>query len=142
MFVSDESSLKLKMEKDRDEVDELFDEVEEAYTEKPYSYAEEVVNSIEQTYRQPKEIANERDREKNELTLKIGELKKKLNQTRNVRNPRKTSINQSLADKRKKLRAEIETIKDRLYQIDVEEKGSGMTSKDLVDATIKNQSKQ
>lgn len=121
---------------DGDEFSDIFEDLQDQLVEKPYDYAEEVMKSIESEYKAPQKALSERDQEKRDLSLKLGELKKKLNQTRNVRNPKKVAINQSLSEKRKGLKADIEKIKDRLHQIELEEKGSGVTSKTLTDATI------
>lgn len=118
------------------DVDDMFKEIEDEYTEKPYSYAEEVMKNIEQEYRQPQMVLSEREKEKADLNLKIGSLKRRLHQLKNVKNPRKTAINQTMSERRKLVKDEIERAKDRLHQIDMEEKGSEVTSKNLVDSTI------
>ena len=121
----------------REEMDDLFDEIDRNLTEKPYDYAEQVMEKIENDYRQPGIEVNEREKEKAELKLKLGELKRKLHQSKNIKNVRKTEINKALADKRKQIKAEMEILKDRLYQIDIEEKGADVSSQKLVDSTVK-----
>jgi chromosome segregation ATPase len=134
MFVRD------KMDDHHDDVllfNDMFREVERSHSEKPYSYADQVMENIEKEYKQPQQELNEREKEKKALHLKMGELKRRLRQSKNIRNVSKASINQTLAQKRQQIRAEMEKIKDRLYQIEIEEKGMGVSSKDLTDSTLK-----
>ena len=114
------------------EVDDLFRNIEDEHYPKPYNYAEQVLEKIETEYRQPKIELDEREKEKKELGQKLEELKKKLNKTKNVKNTRKTAINKTQSNKRRVLKAEIEKVKDKLYQIGIEEQGSNITSSDLV----------
>lgn len=112
------------------EFDNLFQMAKKESTDKPYNYADEIMESLEKEYLLPQTMMNEREMEKKELNLKMGTLKRKLHQNKNIKNSR-SPANRTRADNRKKIREKIERIKDRLYEIQLEEQGSNISSKDL-----------
>lgn len=120
------------------EFEEMFEDLAKSRDEKPYDYAESIIAKIEDEYKNMPSVDVERKKEREGLIKKITELTKSLNKCKNVKNHRKTQINQTLAEKRKKIKTEIEKVKDALHQISVEEKGANVSSQRLVDATLAN----
>ena len=100
------------------------------------SYADKVIRDIENEYKGIGTARMERQKEKKELQDRLKETTKKLKNVKNVKNHKLVNINAKAAELRKKLREEIKEIKDRLYDIDIEEKGSEVSSSKMVDTTI------
>jgi hypothetical protein len=101
-----------------------------------FDYADSIVSSLEADFKNMPDIAGERRKHKENLTKKLADLTKKLKTTKNIKNHRMRAQNALIAEKRKKLRAQIETVKDDLYAIELEEKGGEVSSTSLVDATV------
>jgi chromosome segregation ATPase len=121
------------------DIDAIFDELDATVVEldKPYDHSETVVERIEAEYRQIPDAIRERELEKSTLTKEMETLKRKIKSTKNVRNHRMVVANTAKSTARKEMKDRIEKIKDRLYEIELEEKGSGITSQNMVDATLK-----
>ena len=64
------------------------------------------------------------------------ELEIKLKKVKHIKNFRLAKANTSVAEQRKTMRAEIEKIKDRLYEIEIEAKGETITSDSLSKNTL------
>ncbi|HMP28008.1 MAG TPA: hypothetical protein PKD85_00315 [Saprospiraceae bacterium] len=105
-----------------------------------YDYGDEVLKNLEQTYKGEVGVHEQRQTEKVALEKELKETKSKLNKAKNIKNHRKTTINTKIAENRKLYKNRITEIKDLLYNIDLEEKGSQISSSDLVDTTIKENS--
>ena len=101
-----------------------------------FDYADSVVSSLEADFKNMPDIAGERRKHKEALSKKLADLTKKLKGTKNIKNHRMRAQNTLIAEKRKKLRTQIETVKDDLYAIELEEKGGEVSSTSLVDATV------
>lgn len=121
------------------DIDAIFDELDATVVEldKPYDHSETVVERIEAEYRQIPDAIRERELEKSTLTREMETLKRKIKSTKNVRNHRMVVANTAKSTARKEMKDRIEKIKDRLYEIELEEKGSNITSQNMVDATLK-----
>lgn len=101
------------------------------------SYGQRIVEKIEAEYKNAPDVAAERAMERKSLEEKLKILEKKLKNTKNVKNLRMRKLNAEKSAKRAVIRQEIDNIKDVLYNLSLEEKGAGITSTNLVDATIK-----
>lgn len=99
-------------------------------------YGQKVLESIEAEYKGMPDVASERAAEKVKLEAKLKNLQKSLKKVKNVKNHKMKAANAKNHELRVKIKDEIESIKDRLYDISLEEKGAGVTSSSLVDATI------
>lgn len=119
----------------RSKMDELF---ESAMSEKDdklkYSIAERIEEEVRTELHDIATANKEREEEKRSLVDKLAQLKIRLNKTKNVKNPSKITLNAEISKKRAVLRKEIEEIKDKLYNIELEEKGSNITSEKLMSA--------
>jgi len=102
--------------------------------EKIPTYADRIVEEVKAEFEGRATAFKEREDEKRTLTERLTQLKAKLNKTKNVKNTSKIALNAEIAKKRGVMRKEIEEIKDRLYNIELEEKGSSMTSESLMKA--------
>lgn len=101
-----------------------------------FDYAETIVSSFEDEFRNIPNAAAERRKHKEELTKKLADLTKKLKNTKNIKNHKMRAQNAVIAERRKKLREEIESVKDDLFAITQEESGENISSTSLVDATV------
>lgn len=101
-----------------------------------YDYGQKVMAEIESEYRGLGSIKAEREKDRAKLNEKIRRLQHKLRTLKNVRNHRLININKDMASKRKAIKAEIERLKDLLYNIDEEENGASVTSEKLVESTL------
>jgi hypothetical protein len=129
------------------ELEELFEEADsqqpviaEAEEEKSYDHGEKILKSLEQEYKGELNTNEQRKNEKLALEKELKETLKKLKNAKNVKNHRKTEINAKISARRKLYKQRITELKDKLYNIDLEEKGSEIASSDLVDTTIKENS--
>lgn len=130
------------------EEDDIFDDIISSHVyinpdiaatapSEKFDYAENVVNALEEEFKGLSiSVPEERKKHKEDLKTKLAILTKQLKSIKNVKNHRMRHINEKNAERRKKLRIQIETIKDDLYAIDLEEKGSEISSTSLVDATV------
>jgi hypothetical protein len=131
----------VKIDMETDDLDQLFEiavsttpsVVEEIH----YDHGEEVLKNLEQSYKGEIGVHEQRQKEKEMLEKELKETKTKLKKAKNVKNHKKTEVNTRIAAKRKLYKGRITEIKDKLYNIDLEEKGSKISSSDLVDTTIK-----
>ena len=98
------------------------------------TYADRIVEEVKAEFEGRATIIKEREDEKRTLSERLVQLKARLNKTKNVKNPSKIALNAEIAKKRAAMRKEIEEIKDKLYNIELEEKGSSMTSENIVNA--------
>lgn len=103
----------------------------------PYNYGDEIVQNIEAEYKGAIGIEEERKKEKEKLEKELKDVKNKLKKTKNIKNHKRTDLNSKASEQRKKYKARITEIKDLLYNIDLEEKGSKIKSSDLLDTTLK-----
>ena len=108
------------------------------------TYAEEAIEKVEQEYKNMGTNNESRNDEKTRLNKKLAELTTRLRKIKNPKNVRVAAgASSSMASKRMTIKTEIEQIKDRLYEIQVEEKGSSMDSvadgagKSVADAVVK-----
>lgn len=108
----------------------------EEYSENK-DYGQRILEKIEAEYKNAPDVEAERFLERKSLEERLKTLDKKLKGTKNVKNIRMRTLNAEKAAKRKLYRSQIEEIKDALYNLSLEEKGAGVTSTNLVDATIK-----
>jgi len=123
------------------EFDEFFEEAlkTNAVAEDiKFDYADTVVQGIENEYKDLPDIKAERKKEKEALTKKLKDLQSKVKKIKNIKNYKMAEQNAKKAESRKKIRAEIESVKDKLHAIDMEEKGSEVTSGQLLNETLKN----
>lgn len=101
-----------------------------------YDYANEVVASAEAEFRGIINAEKERLKEKSALEEKLKLLRSSLKKAKNVKNHRKVDINKKIAEHRKSLKAQISLAKDRLYELELEEKGSNVNAADLANASL------
>lgn len=102
-----------------------------------YNYADKIVEELETEYQNMPNEAADREKEKILLNHRLKELQLKLKKVKNVKNVRRVEQNRKAHETREKIKAEIEEIKDKLYNIGLEEKGKDVTSTSLVDKTIR-----
>jgi hypothetical protein len=107
-----------------------------------YDYAEEIVASAEAEFRGILNSEKERLAEKTALETKLKTLQISLKKTKNVKNHRKTDVNKKMAERRKEFKAQISEVKDRLYELELEKKGSSVNSADLASTTLGAPSKE
>lgn len=124
------------------EVDEIFNELlsEKALSEKTseqFNYADNIVKEIEKEYQNLPDVKAERKKEKESLLKQLHDLQVKLKKIKNVKNYKMVEQNAKKADLRSKIRKMIENVKDKLHAIDLEEKGSEVTSTQLMNETLK-----
>lgn len=86
-----------------------------------YNYAEDYVKKIEQNFRELPEEQIQRNQEKKDITERIKKLQNQLYKTKNVKNIRRSEINISQSIKRRNIKKEIESLKDKLEVIKLEE---------------------
>ena len=103
-----------------DEIDSLFER--EIKNHQPYDFASDKVNKIEEEFKKLPNDNIEREEHKKQLEAKHKELKAQLNGLKNIKNTKMIQANAKIAEKRKKIRAEIEKVKDILYDISLETK--------------------
>jgi DNA gyrase/topoisomerase IV subunit B len=101
-----------------------------------YDYGQKVIDEIENEYKGLGSAKAEREKEKSMINEQIKTLQVKLRKMKNVKNHRRININTDIASKRKAIKTQIETLKDRLYDITEEEKGSTVTSGTLMEPTL------
>lgn len=120
----------------------LFDQItnniprEEVIDGNGYDYGQKVIDEIENEYKGLGTAKVEREREKAKITDQLKTLQVKLRKMKNVKNHRKANINADIASKRKAIKIQIESLKDRLYDINEEEKGAEVTSGTLMESTL------
>jgi len=124
------------------DVEQIFSELVDQNEEPKFSYADTIVKGIENEYQNLPDVKAERKKEKEGLSKKLKDLQGKLKKVKNVKNHRAVEQNTKKAELRSRLRKEIEDIKDKLHAIDLEEKGSEVTSNQLMDETLKSTSKK
>lgn len=105
-------------------------------TNEPIDYGQKVMDAIENEYKNLPNVDTERKVEKALLEKQMKELTIKLRKTKNTKNHRRVIQNTAAATKRKEIKAKIEELKDQIYNIDLEDKGSNITSTNLTDASI------
>lgn len=119
------------------DVEQIFSELVDQNEEPKFSYADTIVKGIENEYQNLPDVKAERKKEKESLSKKLKDLQGKLKKVKNVKNHRAVEQNTKKAELRSRIRKEIEDIKDKLHAIDLEEKGSEVTSNQLMDETLK-----
>lgn len=105
---------------------------------KPKSFADILVERTEKEFMSPATNAEEeRVKEKEALLAELKELRKKLSKTRNIKttNPAIRKRNALTAEKRKKIEAEIEAVKDKLFVISEERLGAKIDPETLIKAS-------
>lgn len=128
------------MESDKS-LDEIFDELSKTdantETEQKFDYADTIVKDIENEYQNLPDVKAERKKEKEALLKKMKDLQLRLKKIKNIKNHKLVEQNAKKAELRTRIRATIESIKDKLHAIDLEEKGSEITSDQLMNETLK-----
>lgn len=128
------------------DLEELFEEADSQQPviveveENSYDHGEKILKSLEQEYKGEVNANEQRKNEKLSLEKELKETQKKLKNAKNVKNHRKIEINAKISANRKIYKQRITELKDLIYNIDLEEKGSEIASSDLVDTTIKENS--
>lgn len=110
---------------------------------KELSFGEKMLNKIEEEFKREIKEGDaaeaallDRETERKKLLERVTELEIKLKKVKHIKNFRLAKANTSVAEKRKTMRAEIEKIKDRLYEIEIEAKGEAVTSERLSKNTL------
>lgn len=109
-------------------LEELFEN--ETKGQKRLTEADRVMLMAESEF-SPDEVVRERVSEKEKIVKLIQKKIRILRKYKNVKNHRKTHINNELAKKRHKIRKDIEELKLRLSEIGMEEEGSRMDTSRL-----------
>ena len=119
----------------QDELNTIFGEEVSKYADKKYSYADELIEKVETEYKNMGAATTTRQSEKKDLTKKLATLTAQLKKIKNSKNVRVASSNSSgLSAKRLAIKKEIEKTKDRLYEIEIEEKGADIGSVDVTNS--------
>jgi len=116
----------MAVDKELDEVDAELEAIFAAEAKKytKQTYAEEAIDKAELEYKSMGSATETRVTEKEKLNAELKQLNTKLRSTKNVRNVRVASSNSSnMSSIRMTIKKRIEAIKDRLYDIEIEEKG-------------------
>ena len=100
-------------------------------------YGEKIAADMESSFQNMPNIAQERKDEREHLTTKLADLGKQLRSIKNIKNHKMRHLNAKNAERRARIRAQIEQVKQELFDLELEEKGSQVTSTSLVDATVK-----
>ena len=153
-FVSQSNTKMERLESDfqsgDDELENVFQAEDEAHVfvnpdpdaSKPsekFDYAESVVSSIESEFKNMPDVSEDRKRHKEELRAKLADLNKQLKKKKNIKNHKMRAQNAVIAKQRAEIRKQIESVKDDLYAIDMEEAGDDVSSASLVDTVLHKQ---
>ncbi len=109
---------------DEKEMNLLFDELkkkENLRHVKPQSIYEKIITEVAEEFSGGSAKVKSRNKDKDEIKVKIAKLKRTLNKTRNIRNYRLRSANKTRADKRASLNAQITDLERKLKDLDLEE---------------------
>jgi len=90
----------------------------------PPSYGDRILAEIEDEFKGMKSASLEREKEKNELLDRLNSLKTKLKKTKNIKGVSHSNLNVGISKKRGLIKKEISDVKDKLTEIEMEEKGS------------------
>lgn len=118
---------------ENNELEDLFNEenakIPETF-EKTKSFADGIIEQIENEY-----LGNLKDpiKEKRDLEIKLKKLKISMKNCKNIKNHKRTDINSKMALKRKLYKEEITKIKDKLYELYLEDKGSQLSSDNIIE---------
>ncbi len=105
-----------------EEVESLFIEVDKTYRPaEPKTRSEKIVQLAEQEFRGFSEEHKSRQQERKKIQEKLKTLRKKLRRTRNIRNSRLSEVNAKQAAKRAAVKKEMDILRMRLQEIDLEE---------------------
>jgi septal ring factor EnvC (AmiA/AmiB activator) len=107
-------------------MNDLFDEELRA-RETEDVCSSDIISKIEAEYKNLSMVTEEqqsRNIEKDALRRQIKKLETEVSRRRNVKNHRRTTVNDSIAEKRKTLRAEIEILRNKLGEIEDEERSA------------------
>ena len=105
------------------DVEHLFDECMKETKKDERSVADRIVDEAVAEMRGGAEATRARNEEKAKLKERTNELKRKLKRCTNARNPKCTAANAKAAETRRKYRLEIDELKMRLDDIELEEAG-------------------
>ena len=112
-------------------------EFDSIFTDTQKTKVDYLVEDVERDYAMERPeggVKREREEEKKKLKEEIGELKKKLNGCRNVRNNRSVMVNGKMHEVREKVRGKIMKCEARLEVIDQEELGAKVDPVNIVKA--------
>jgi predicted nuclease with TOPRIM domain len=98
----------------------------------PPSYGDRILAEIEEEFKGMKNAITEREKEKATLLERLKSLTSKLKKTKNIKGVSHSDLNVERSKKRGLIRKEINDVKDRLAEIEMEEKGSKTSSADLL----------
>ena len=105
------------------EINLLFDELQKKEQNshvKPQSNYEKIITEVAEEFSGGSAKVKSRNKEKDEIKVKIAKLKRNLKKTRNTRNYRLRSANKNRADKRASLNAQITALEQTLKDLDLE----------------------
>ena len=106
------------------EINLLFDELLETENlhqpKAPQSNYEKIITEVAEEFSGGSAKVKSRNKDKDEIKVKIAKLKRNLKKTRNTRNYRLRSANKNRADKRASLNAQITDLEQTLKDLDLE----------------------
>ena len=100
--------------------------------DKDDTYASRVVDDAEEEFLKLSTIEEEREKDRLEIAAQLKALKTKLRNAKNIRNHKKTDVNKSLSDKRKRIKQEIALLELKLEDLKMEKAGSEVTTDKLL----------
>ena len=106
------------------EINNLFDDLiktEEQNHKPPPSEYEKIVIKVAEEFSGGNEKLKARNKEKEEIKVKITKLKRDIKKNRNIRNYRMRSSNKKRADKRADLNVQINELEQKLKDLDLED---------------------
>ena len=105
------------------EINLLFDDLLKATKESnvPSGTYEKIVTEVAEEFSGGSAKVQSRNKEKDEIKVKIAHLKRKLKKNRNIRNYRLRSANKTRAAKRASLNARITDLEQNLKDLDLED---------------------
>lgn len=105
---------------DGKEINNLFNQLLE--TKKgPRSDYEKIIIEVAEEFSGGSAKVKSRNKEKSKIKVKIAKLKRRLKKNRNIRNYRLRSTNNKRADKRASLNAQINSLEQKLKDLDLED---------------------
>ena len=113
-----------KVDKVEKEINLLFDELQQKEQNRhvqPQSTYEKIITEVAEEFSGGSAKVKSRNKEKDEIKVKIAHLKRKLKKNRNIRNYRLRSANKTRAAKRASLNARITDLEQNLKDLDLED---------------------
>ena len=104
------------------EINDLFTDLfKKGDLKNPRSDYDKIVSKVTEEFSGGNEKLKSRNKEKDEIKVKIRELKRDVKKNHNIRNYRMRTVNKKRADKRASLNAQINELEQTLKDLDLED---------------------